>query len=56
MPVILIPLSRFLQQYDAALDCLGGYGVRTHGTRLAAYRRSMASAEQDEAHGWFDHQ
>src|SRR5690606_12829080 len=38
------------------LEWLSGHGVRTHGTRLAAYRRSMARAEQDEAHGRFDHQ
>jgi hypothetical protein len=56
MPLILISLSEFLQQYDTALEWLSGRGVRTHGTRLAAYRRSMVSAEQDEAHGRFDHQ
>lgn len=56
MPLILISLSEFLQQYDTALEWLSGHDVRTHGTRLAAYRRSMASAEQDEVHGWFDHQ
>lgn len=56
MPVTLISLSEFLQQYDAALGWLNRHGVRTHSTRLAAYRRIMARAEQDETHGRFDHQ
>lgn len=56
MSVELIPLSQFLQQYDAALEWFNRHGVRTHSTRLADYRRIMARAEQDEAHGRFHHQ
>lgn len=56
MPVVLVPLSELLQQYDAALEWLQRHGVRTNGTRLAAYRRIIARTEQDEARGGFDHQ
>lgn len=56
MPVTLISLSDFLREYDVALEWLGGHGVRTHGTRLAAYRRIMVRADQDEVHGRFQNQ
>ena len=52
----LITLSEFLRQYGVALEWLHHYGVRTHGTRLAAYRRIIARAEEDEARGRIDHQ
>lgn len=56
MSVTLIPLSEFLQKYDIALEWLRSRGVRTHGTRLASYRRVMARAESNEARGRFEHQ
>jgi len=56
MPVTLISISEFLQQYDVALDWLNRHGVRTQSTRLAAYRRILFRAEQEEAQGRFDHQ
>lgn len=56
MPVPLISLSEFLRQYDTALEWLNKHSVRTQGTRLAAYRRSMIRAQQAEAHGRFDRQ
>jgi len=56
MPITLISLHAFLQHYDATLTWLNGHGVRTHGTRLAKYRRSISRAEQDEARGRFNNQ
>ncbi len=56
MPVTLISLSEFFQKYDIALEWLRSRGVRTHGTRLASYRRVMARAELNEARGRFEHQ
>ena len=56
MSETLITLSEFLRQYDAALECLHRYGVRSNGTRLAAYRRIIARAEEKEAQGQIDHQ
>lgn len=56
MSATLITLSEFLRQYDVALEWLHRYGVRSHGTRLAAYRRIIARAAEDEARGKVDHQ
>ena len=56
MGTALTLLSDFLQEYDAALQWLNRHGVRTEGTRLAAYRRIIARAEAEEARGRFEHQ
>lgn len=53
---MMITISQFLRQYDSALEWLHRHGVRFNGTRLAAYRRIIARAEDNEARGRMDHQ